>query len=135
MIFKFTYTSSPLPFLFLSLRNEYEYHIQLVIYDLACTMSHLTPGIDSFRPFPCTKKGNVVALTCVDCFMHWPIFIALRDMKAETVAQAFNDDVICEHSCPCKILSDRGTQFLAELVRQICRIFEVKQLYSSGYTN
>ena len=35
--------------------------------------------------------------------------------------------------CHGKLLSDRGTQFLAELVQQVCRILEVKQLYSSGY--
>ena len=49
------------------------------------------------------------------------------------MARAFIDYVICEHSCPCKLLSDRGTQFLAKLVQQVCRILEVKQIYSSGY--
>ena len=92
-----------------------------------------TLGTDLVGPFPRTKKRNIVALTCVDCFTHWPIFIALPNMKAETVARAFLDSVICEHGCPRKLLSDRGTQFLAELVRQVCQILEVKQLYSSGY--
>ena len=92
-----------------------------------------TLAIDLVGPFPHTKNGNIVALTCFDCFMHWPIFIALPNMKAETVARAFVDYVICEHGCPRKLLSDCGTQFLAELVQHVCRILEVKQLYSSGY--
>ena len=49
------------------------------------------------------------------------------------MAQAFVDYVICEHGCPRNLPSDRGTQFLAELVQHVCRILKVKQLYSSGY--
>ena len=37
-------------------------------------------AIDLVGPFPRTKNGNIVALTCFDCFMHWPIFIALPNM-------------------------------------------------------
>ena len=43
-------------------KRRKEYYVWLVIYDLACTTSRLTPGIDLVGTFPCTKKGPSLLL-------------------------------------------------------------------------
>ena len=90
-------------------------------------------GIDLLGPFPRTKRGNIYVLTMVDSFTHWPEFVALPDSTATSVAQAFFESIICRHGCPKRLLSDRGVQFLSNLVKSICNILNVKQAFTSGY--
>ena len=55
------------------------------------------------------------------------------DQKAETIARLFVEGVVCRHGAPEELLSDRGTNFLSNLVLEVCMLFDVKKLNTSGY--
>jgi transposase InsO family protein len=92
-----------------------------------------TVGIDLLGPFPLSKRGNLYVLTVVDGFTHWPEFIPLPDATAKTIARAFFEEIICRHGCPKRLLSDRGSQFLSTLIKEVCRLLDINQVYTSGY--
>ena len=81
-----------------------------------------TLAIDLVGPFPRTKKWKHCCSYLLRLFYALAYFHCITKYESRTVAPAFVDYIICEHGCPRKLLSDRGTQFLAELVQHVCRI-------------
>ena len=41
--------------------------------------------------------------------------------------------MICHHRAPECLLSDRGMNFLSELVTEVCRLLQIKKVNTSGY--
>lgn len=50
----------------------------------------------------------------------------------DTIARLFVESV-CRHGVPEQLLSDRGTNFLSELIACICNILGVEKINTSGY--
>ena len=48
-------------------------------------------------------------------------------MKITTVADAFISNVICRHGVPSSLNTDRGQNFLSNLIREVCNILEIKK--------
>ena len=47
-------------------------------------------------------------LTAIDRLTHWPEMIPIPDKRAETVADAFFEHVLCRHGTPAIVVSDNG---------------------------
>jgi transposase InsO family protein len=58
---------------------------------------------------------------------------AVAEQTAETVARLFVKGVVCRHGVPREFLSDRGGNFLSELMQAVCKLMGVKKLNTSGY--
>ena len=43
------------------------------------------------------------------------------------------EHVICRHGVPEQLLSDRGPNFLSELIQHVCEILGVSKINTSGY--
>ena len=84
-------------------------------------------GIDLLGPFPLSKRGNLYVLTVIDGYIHWSEFIPIPDATAKTIARVFFEQIICRHGCPKRLLSDRGSQFLSNLIKEVCRMLSVYQ--------
>jgi hypothetical protein len=69
----------------------------------------------------------------IDYLTKWPIAVALPDKKAETVARAFVEELICVHGAPESILSDQGREFLNEVLTSINSDLHVHRLKTSAY--
>ena len=63
--------------------------------------------------------------------MSFRMFFTLR----LTLAKLFEEHVICRHGVPEELLSDRGTNFLSDLIKGVCEILGVKKISTSGYIN
>ena len=66
--------------------------------------------IDIVAPLP-YSNGFRYLLTCVHRFTHCPEAIALVDIRAETVVDAFFSGWIARFGTPSTITTERGAQF------------------------
>ena len=82
---------------------------------------------------PPTVNGNRYVVVFVDYRTKWPEAFATADQTAETIARLFVEQIVCRHGIPQELLSDRGPNFLSTLVQEVCRLFKVKKLNTSGY--
>ena len=82
---------------------------------------------------PLTTSGNKYVLVFMDYLTKWVEAFPMVDQKADTIAKLFIEHVICRHGIPEELLSDRGTNFLSDLVCDICKLLGVKKINTSGY--
>ena len=92
-----------------------------------------TVCIDILGPLPETKQFNKYVLVMIDRFTRWPELVALQDTLSITVADAFFDNIICRHSVPRRVLSDRGTNFLSKLFVRLNERLGTKKIFTSSY--
>ena len=90
-------------------------------------------GMDFLGPVTQTESGNKYILVFSDYATRWVEIFATKDMKATTVAKILVEEIICRHGSPKALLSDRGTSFLSELIRETCIYFKIKKLNTSPY--
>ena len=59
----------------------------------------------------------------MDYLTKWPEAFAIPDQKAKTTtAPLILEHVVCRHGIPEELLSDRGANFLSNLMQKICQI-------------
>lgn len=89
-------------------------------------------AVDIVGPLKRTKRGHKWILTVMDFSMRYPEAIPLRKTDATSVAKA-----LCEFftkmGIPREILSDRGSNFLSKVMKEMSRIFGIKQIATSPY--
>ena len=91
-------------------------------------------GIDILGPLPETDSNhNKYILVIVDYLTRWPFAFPLTNARAKTIATVLVERVFLEHGFPASLLSDRGSNFLAELMLAVLHIFKVKKLNTSSY--
>ena len=82
---------------------------------------------------PLTSNGNHYVAVFMDYLTKWPEAFAIPDQKAETIAPLFLEHIVCRHGIPEELLSDRGANFLSNLIQEICQVLGVKKINTSGY--
>ena len=89
-------------------------------------------AIDIVGPLKRTKKGHKWILTIMDFSTRYPEAIPLRKTDATSIAKA-----LCEFftkmGIPREILSDRGSNFLSQVMKEMAKIFSIKQIATSPY--
>ena len=89
-------------------------------------------GVDVLQ-LPLTLDGNRYAVVFIDYLTKWVEVFAVANQTAQTIARLLVEGVICRHGAPAELLSDRGTNFMSELVAEVCALFNVKKVNTSGY--
>ncbi|VDI82486.1 Hypothetical predicted protein [Mytilus galloprovincialis] len=78
-------------------------------------------------------NGNKYVLVFICYLTKYVELILVKDMTAVTVADAFIKNVICRHGI-CKTLhSDRRTNYLSNIVRETCRLLDVKKTQTTSF--
>src|ERR1700745_133179 len=57
----------------------------------------------------------------------------MRNNDATTCAKILVDNIICRYGAPTKILTDRGTPFLASMAHEVYKIFNIHKLQTTAY--
>ena len=89
-------------------------------------------AMDFVGPLPCSNHGNKWLLVVTDYATKWTEAYPLKESKAEEVAVCLAD----WHShfgSPLAISSDRGKNFLAQVVQDFCKIWDGKQIFTASY--
>ena len=89
--------------------------------------------IDFVRPLLITLKGNRYIIIAVDLFTKWPEARAVGEANANQVSQFVYEDIICRYGCSQRILTDRGTHFNNQVVKELMEKFGIKYYNSTFY--
>ena len=89
--------------------------------------------IDLIGPLnPPSARGHRYVLTCVDVATRFPHAVPLKSITAEAVAEALVS-IFSSTGLPDELLCDLGTQFTADVMREVLRMLSISQLHSSPY--
>lgn len=90
-------------------------------------------AIDLIGPIsPPSKEGYRYILTLVDYATRYPEAVPLKNIDTETVAEALVD-IFSRLGIPEDILSDLGTQFVSDCMKEVARLLSIKQLTTTPY--
>ncbi|KAJ8943520.1 hypothetical protein NQ318_023030 [Aromia moschata] len=78
-------------------------------------------AVDILGPLPVTDRGNKYLMVVMDYFSKWPEAVPLPNQEAETVAEAFIENVIARHGVPLELHSDQGRNFESELWQEVMK--------------
>lgn len=81
-------------------------------------------GVDLIGKMDETANKNLYILTVVDHFSRYTELFALKSKTAQDVSDAFSDFII-RHGHIKTLISDRGTEFLAEKFSDLCNQFAI----------
>ena len=90
-------------------------------------------GIDVVGPLPVTLTGNRYVILAVDFFSKWVEAKAVPTADAQSITQFLYDNVICYHGVPRELTSDRGTEFVNELVIIMTKKFDIRHIRTTAY--
>lgn len=90
-------------------------------------------NLDFVGPLPETKNGNRYILVAIDSFTKWSIAKAMPEATAHNVAKFIYEEILMNYACPSEIITDRGAQFMAEVVEDYLQKQNVKHLKSSAF--
>ena len=90
-------------------------------------------AVDLIEPLsPVSEQGNRYILTIMDYATRFPEAIALPKIETERVAEALLE-VFSRIGLPQEVLSDRGTQFTLDLMKEVCKLIAMKELFTTPY--
>lgn len=81
---------------------------------------------------PRTTKGNKYILTIIDFATRYPEAVALSGIETERVAEALVD-VFSRVGVPREILTDQGTQFTSDVMKEVSRLLSLKRITTTPY--
>ena len=90
-------------------------------------------AVDLVGPIhPMSERGNRYILVIVDYATRYPEAVALPRIEAERVAEALLE-VYTRLGITQEVLTDMGTQFTSEVMREVGRLLTIKQLTTTPY--
>ena len=115
-------------------RNTSRHHPGLPIgRPSAATFPFEKIAIDVLGPLPVTSRKNRYCLCIIDIFSRYPIIIPVPNQRTSTIATALTEKVFLEYGFPAELLSDRGTNFMSELFRELLALFKVRKITTLAY--
>ena len=90
-------------------------------------------GVDVLGPFVKSNAGNRYILVFTDALTKWPEAFATPHTQAELIAKIMVENIFATHGAPRTLLSDRGSNFLSQIVEATSLLLGTKRLRTSGY--
>lgn len=90
-------------------------------------------GVDIMGPLPRSTQQNEYLLVFVDYYSKWVEFFPMRQANAQSVAVIFRREILTRWGVPDFILSDRGTQFISSVFKNVCEKWGVTQKLTTAY--
>ena len=90
-------------------------------------------GIDIMGPLPTTIRGKRYIVLAIDLFTKWIEAKAIEEADAQTISTFIYEDIICRHGIPQVITSDRGTEFVNDLISTLTEEFRIKHIKTTVY--
>ncbi len=72
-------------------------------------------------------------LLLVDSFTRWSECFPLKTKEAKEVAHVLFTHIFTRYGAPNSLVSDKGQEFMAKIVKSLCELFKVKRIYTTPY--
>ena len=82
---------------------------------------------------PETPRGNRYVIVFTDYFTKWVEAAALTRQTAREIARVFLTEVVARHGTPYRILSDRGANFMSDLMKAVARGLGIAKMATASY--
>lgn len=89
--------------------------------------------LDIFSLTSPSYSGNKCVLTIQDDLSKFSHAVPLPNQEASTVARALVENYICIFGAPRCILTDRGSNFMSHVFKQVCKLLKISKLETSAY--
>lgn len=89
--------------------------------------------IDTLGPLPKSDSGNAYLVTIMCDLSKYLICVPTRSKDADTIARAIFDNVILIYGPVHHILTDCGTEYKNQILRELCKLLNIKQAFSTPY--
>jgi hypothetical protein len=90
-------------------------------------------SIDVMGPLPRTPNGKRYVVVAVDHFTKWTEARALEEADAQNIATFLYEEIIARHGVPSILTSDRGTEFVNELITIMCNKYKIRHIVTTAY--
>ena len=89
-------------------------------------------SVDFITKLPVSKGHDLILVVC-DRFSKMSHFVATIETTAEGLVRLFKDNVWKLHGLPESVISDRGPQFVAEMIKELNKMLEIETKLSTAY--
>ena len=83
---------------------------------------------------PPSSRGNKNVLTVIDMLTGFTIAAPIKNKNAETICDAYRNHVYCTFRGSSRILTDNGSEFKNQEMKEVCETLGVKHIFSPVYT-
>ena len=82
---------------------------------------------------PPSSRGNKYVLTVIDILTGFTIAVPIKNKNAETICDAYRDNIYCVFGGSSRMLTDNGSEFKNEM-QEVCDTLGLKHIFSPVYT-
>uniref|UniRef100_A0A5K0XUB1 Integrase catalytic domain-containing protein n=2 Tax=Nymphaea colorata TaxID=210225 RepID=A0A5K0XUB1_9MAGN len=82
---------------------------------------------------PAASNGHKYFLAATDYFTKWVEVVTLRTVEGRHVVSFIHKNLLCRFGVPHDIVSDNGTHFKNEKMRQLCSKYHITHHFSAPY--
>ena len=83
---------------------------------------------------PPSSRGNKYVLTVIDMLTGFTIAVPIKNKNAETICDAYRDNVYCVFGRSSRMLTDNGSEFKNKEMQEVCDTLGLKHVFSPVYT-
>ena len=83
---------------------------------------------------PPSSRGNRYILTVIDMLTGFTIAVPIKNKNAETICEAYRDNVYCVFGGSSRMLTDNGSEFKNKEMHEDCDTLGLKHIFSPVYT-
>ena len=81
-----------------------------------------------------SSRGKKYVLTVIDMLTGFTMVVSIKNRNAETICDAYKNHIYCTFRGSSRILTDNGSEFKNQEMRQVCETLGVKHIFSPVYT-
>ena len=89
-------------------------------------------AIDVVGPLPVTEKGNRFIITMQDDLTKYSYAAPVLNHESLTVANTLLN-FVCQYGIPETILTDHGSDFTSNVIKDLNRLFKIRRILSIPY--
>ena len=82
---------------------------------------------------PPSSRGNKYVLTVIDMLTGFTIAVPIKNKNAETICEAYRDNVYCVFGGSSRMLTDNGSEFKNKEMQEVCDTLGLKHIFSPVY--